>query len=76
MFKFDNVFFIKAKKVGIQFIDPTTKDAKGEARKATVYPDEKGRIKVDFSFGDARQNEYVHLVQEYNRRNTWYYKGK
>ncbi len=76
MFKFDNAFLTKNKQVGMQFLDRSIKDVHGEPRKATLYPDHKGQLKLDVSVLDTAQEEYVYLVEQYNKKNHWYYKNK
>ena len=62
--KFDNAFKTKTGTVGIQFY------VKGEI--LTVYENEKGEIVTSPCTDDVK----VKLVELYNRRKNWYFKGE
>lgn len=72
MFKVDNAFLTKNKQVGIQFFDASVKDKHHHPRVATVYPNKKGQLVVDCSLEALRQQEYVWLIEKYNKLVRYY----
>lgn len=67
MFKFNNAFHTKNKKVGMQF-----SDTKNNHRTISIYPDVKGIINIDCSEFPVNMQEGVEITQLYNKLVRYY----
>lgn len=67
MFKFDNAFHTKNKKVGMQF-----NDTNNRSRKVSIYPDNKGLLVVDCTEFPVSMQEGVEITSLYNKLVRYY----